>query len=292
VEEQGMEQIRTSSDFSVLPDKAIVLLRSMPLLQYLPEDKLKNISEALQPLQFGPGEPIVRRNCEGAASLYIIWDGEAKVISPPQRSGSILGHKESFLRCGDYFGIRGPSSLIYKVDIVAVNKVLCLVVPKENINVLRAASVWDWDLQDERSSTIEKILTLHTVESVGDLKLEGPGFPNYYAPYLNGTKSRLPQIRGTNNWFGGQLVAQALLAATKSVDPEQLVHSLHSYFLKTADIHFSVVFNVERIRDGRSYATRHVRAMQNGNLVFFLLASFKVLFLRLVVLISFVIFNI
>jgi acyl-CoA thioesterase-2 len=73
--------------------------------------------------------------------------------------------------------------------------------------------------------------------------------------------------------FGGQVAAQALVAATRTVE-EQEVHSLHAYFLRPGDPHRPIVYEVDRIRDGRSYTTRRVVAIQAGKAIFNLQASF------------------
>ena len=74
--------------------------------------------------------------------------------------------------------------------------------------------------------------------------------------------------------FGGQLVAQALRAATLSVDATYLPHSLHSYFVSTGHSSRPVDLRVERVRTGRSFAVRQVTASQQGVTIFVLAASF------------------
>lgn len=69
--------------------------------------------------------------------------------------------------------------------------------------------------------------------------------------------------------FGGQVAAQALIAASRSVDPSYVVHSLHSYFLRAGDTTVPIVYDVERLRDGRSFATRRVVARQHGRPIYF-----------------------
>jgi acyl-CoA thioesterase II len=76
--------------------------------------------------------------------------------------------------------------------------------------------------------------------------------------------------------FGGQLVAQALRAATLSVDAAYLPHSLHSYFVSTGHASRPVHLRVERTRTGRSFATRQVTASQQDEIIFVLSASFHV----------------
>jgi len=73
--------------------------------------------------------------------------------------------------------------------------------------------------------------------------------------------------------FGGQVAGQALVAATRTVT-QGVVHSLHGYFLRPGDPTIPIVYEVEIIRDGRSFATRRVSAIQHGNSIFHLTASF------------------
>ncbi|MFM8303077.1 MAG: acyl-CoA thioesterase [Actinomycetota bacterium] len=76
--------------------------------------------------------------------------------------------------------------------------------------------------------------------------------------------------------FGGQVAAQALVAAGRTVEADRRVHSLHSYFLRPGDPAIPIVFEVDRIRDGRSFATRRVVAIQHGRAIFNLSASFQI----------------
>ena len=76
--------------------------------------------------------------------------------------------------------------------------------------------------------------------------------------------------------FGGQVLAQALVAAGRTVEPDRQVHSLHSYFLRPGDPKAPIVFDVDRIRDGRSFTTRRVVAIQHGQAIFNLQTSFQV----------------
>jgi acyl-CoA thioesterase-2 len=75
--------------------------------------------------------------------------------------------------------------------------------------------------------------------------------------------------------YGGQVVAQALAAAARTV-PERPPHSLHAYFLLGGDPAEPILFEVERVRDGRSFSTRRVTAVQRGEPIFVLAASFHV----------------
>jgi acyl-CoA thioesterase-2 len=74
--------------------------------------------------------------------------------------------------------------------------------------------------------------------------------------------------------YGGDLVAQAAVAAMRSVDAGKELHSTHSYFLRPAEIAAEVRYEVEVLRDGRGYSTRQVRAFQNGKVIYICLASF------------------
>ena len=75
--------------------------------------------------------------------------------------------------------------------------------------------------------------------------------------------------------FGGQVAGQALVAATRTVEPDRSVHSLHSYFIRPGDPALPIVYLVERIRDGRSFSVRRVLAIQHGQPIFTLSASFQ-----------------
>lgn len=80
---------------------------------------------------------------------------------------------------------------------------------------------------------------------------------------------------GWGQLYGGHVLAQALAAAQKTVDPQRRVHSLHSYFLLTGDVSRPVIYHVDRIRDGGSFTTRRVVAKQKGRPIFHLSASFQ-----------------
>lgn len=75
--------------------------------------------------------------------------------------------------------------------------------------------------------------------------------------------------------YGGQVLAQALLACGATVEPDRLPHSLHGYFLRRGDGARPVVFRVDNDRDGRSYSARRVVAMQDGEVIFNMSASFR-----------------
>ncbi|WP_329457793.1 acyl-CoA thioesterase II [Streptomyces sp. NBC_01497] len=75
--------------------------------------------------------------------------------------------------------------------------------------------------------------------------------------------------------FGGQVAAQALVAAGRTVPEDRMAHSLHAYFLRPGDPGAPIVYTVDRIRDGRSFTTRRVVAVQHGQPIFHLSASFQ-----------------
>jgi acyl-CoA thioesterase II len=81
---------------------------------------------------------------------------------------------------------------------------------------------------------------------------------------------------GSPRVFGGQVLGQALMAAARTVDPARRVHSLHAYFLRPGDKNARIVYDVDRIRDGGSFTTRRVVAIQHGQPIFNFAASFHV----------------
>jgi acyl-CoA thioesterase II len=89
------------------------------------------------------------------------------------------------------------------------------------------------------------------------------------------------EFEGRTQWmpqgrvFGGQVLAQSLVAATRTVASDRRVHSLHSYFLRPGDIEKTVRFSVEILRDGRSFSARRVHAIQDDKPIFSMIASFQ-----------------
>ncbi len=77
------------------------------------------------------------------------------------------------------------------------------------------------------------------------------------------------------NVFGGQVLGQALMAAGRTVE-DRLAHSLHAYFLRPGDATTPIVYSVERVRDGKSFTTRTVKAIQHGEIIFTMMASFSI----------------
>lgn len=79
---------------------------------------------------------------------------------------------------------------------------------------------------------------------------------------------------GSPNVFGGQVLAQALNAAYRTIGNNRILHSLHSYFLEAGDLELPIIYNVQTIRDGGSFSTRRVTAHQNDKTIFILACSF------------------
>ena len=84
------------------------------------------------------------------------------------------------------------------------------------------------------------------------------------------------QDLGFGNVFGGQVLGQALSAASRTVSPEFHAHSLHGYFMRAGDAAKPIVYTVDCIREGRSFDTRRVVAVQNGQAIFSMAASFHI----------------
>jgi acyl-CoA thioesterase-2 len=81
---------------------------------------------------------------------------------------------------------------------------------------------------------------------------------------------------GWQRVYGGQVIGQALVAASRTVEQDRHAHSLHGYFLRAGDTSIPILYKVDRIRDGRSFTTRRVVAIQNGEAIFAMSISFQV----------------
>jgi len=109
------------------------------------------------------------------------------------------------------------------------------------------------------SPALDQLLTTLTLEPLEDNLFRGP-------------KSSV----GWQRVYGGQVLGQALLAATATVEPKRSIHSLHGYFLLAGDPARDIIYEVERIRDGGSFTTRRVRGIQHGRSIFTMNASFHI----------------
>ena len=110
---------------------------------------------------------------------------------------------------------------------------------------------------DEPSTALEALLAVLNLEQIEDNLFRG--------------------ARGSEGWqrvYGGQVLGQALMAALRTVDPARSVHSLHGDFLLAGDPSLPIVYDVERTRDGGSFTTRRVKAIQHGAAIFTMSASF------------------
>ncbi|QNE17421.1 acyl-CoA thioesterase II [Kribbella qitaiheensis] len=87
-------------------------------------------------------------------------------------------------------------------------------------------------------------------------------------------RGRQPQT-SAQRVFGGQVLGQALVAASDTIEPERIVHSLHGYFLRPGDTAVPIEYHVERIRDGRSFSSRRIVASQRGKTIFYMSTSYQ-----------------
>ncbi len=111
----------------------------------------------------------------------------------------------------------------------------------------------------DHAGSVSRLMALLDVEPLGDDRFRG-----------------LSTNEGWMRVYGGQVVAQALMSATKTVDAARLCHSLHCYFIRPGDPGEPIVYRVENDRDGASFTTRRVVAMQRGRPIFNMAASFQV----------------
>jgi acyl-CoA thioesterase II len=91
---------------------------------------------------------------------------------------------------------------------------------------------------------------------------------------MNLFRGRSPDV-GWQRVYGGQVLAQALTAAIRTVPDERLAHSLHAYFLLPGDPLVPIIYEVERIRDGGSFTTRRIKGIQHGRAMFAMSVSFQ-----------------
>ncbi len=111
----------------------------------------------------------------------------------------------------------------------------------------------------QEKDVLEELVELLSLEKIEENLFRGPS-----------------QDLGWGTVFGGQVLGQALSAAAQTVGADRHVHSLHGYFLRPGRVDMPVLYEVDRIRDGRSFATRRVVAIQKGKAIFNLAASFQV----------------
>lgn len=96
-----------------------------------------------------------------------------------------------------------------------------------------------------------------------------------------GARTREDIFTGPSQWmpggrvFGGQVLAQSLVAALRTIPDDRFVHSMHGYFLRPGDVNLPITFAVDRIHDGRSFSTRRTQAYQSGEPILSMIASFQ-----------------
>lgn len=109
----------------------------------------------------------------------------------------------------------------------------------------------------ESATALEKLVALLKLEQIDDNLFRG--------------------TRATEGWqrvYGGQVLGQALAAAARTTGEDRTIHSIHGYFILAGDPSRDILYDVERIRDGGSFATRRVKAIQHGRAIFAMSASF------------------
>ncbi|WP_136637265.1 acyl-CoA thioesterase [Pseudooceanicola onchidii] len=115
------------------------------------------------------------------------------------------------------------------------------------------------DTKDIQHPTPDQLIQILSVEKIEETFFRGIATP-----------------QGEGRMFGGQVLGQALMSAAQTVEGEKVNHSLHGYFMRPGDATKPVLYRVERDMDGRSFATRRVIAIQNGQPILNLAASFQV----------------
>ncbi|PHU09607.1 Acyl-CoA thioesterase 2, partial [Capsicum chinense] len=234
-------------------ESVIEFLGEVPLLQRLPSSSLRKIAQLINIKHYDRGDYVTSEG-EARDGIYFIRDGEAEVCGFSQADDE--NRPEFQLKKFDYFG-HGLTTSPQPAEVIALSKLTCLVLPHEHNNLLRPKSIWNADKEGYACALVEHILNLELIE----------------VNIFQGVT--LPDAPVSDKVFGGQFLGQALAAASKTVDFLKIVHSLHAYFLLAGNFDIPIVYQVYRVRDGKSFATRRVDAIQKGNVVFTLVASFQ-----------------
>jgi len=106
-------------------------------------------------------------------------------------------------------------------------------------------------------TTVNDLLDLLTLEKISDNEFNG-----------------ISKTIGSPNVFGGQVLAQAINAASRTITNNRVLHSMHSYFLEAGNLEIPITYNVSIVRDGGSFSVRRVTAHQGETTIFILSASF------------------
>ncbi|KAG2297671.1 hypothetical protein Bca52824_044340 [Brassica carinata] len=225
-------------------ESVVELLGKVPLLHRLTSLSLKRIAQVVVFKRYERGDYVVRRD-EEVEGVYFLLQGQAQVL------GSADDSSEFLLKPFDFFG-RGIFGNVYSADVVALSQLTCLLLMSHHCSLLDTNPISDPAKDLETPCLVQRILSLDPL----DLTLfRGFTIPN--APTFGKV-------------FGGQLVGQALAAATNTVESTKIVHNLHSYFLLVGDITIPILYEVNHLRDGNNFATRRVDARQKGKTIFIL----------------------
>ncbi|KAL4361347.1 hypothetical protein GQ457_04G031610 [Hibiscus cannabinus] len=220
-------------------EAVVEFLGNVPLLQRLPSSSLKRIAELVNFKHFEKGDYVVRGG-EVGDGIYFVWEGEAEV------SGSLHAEEEKGieyqLKRYDYFGHVNLTS-VHVADVIASTKLTCLFLPHEHCTLLQSKSIWSKGKTLEACAPVESILHLEPIEL------------NIFQGIT------LPDAPKFGKVYGGQLVGQALAAASKTVDSLKIVHSLHSYYLKAGDFNIPIIYQVNRLRDSSVIILRSIDAI-------------------------------
>ncbi|XP_074273028.1 acyl-CoA hydrolase 2-like isoform X3 [Silene latifolia] len=229
-------------------ESVVEFLSEIPLIQRLPSSSVTKIAELVKVKHYDEGKFVIPNGeCEG---VYFILEGEAEVL---WYSVEAI-HLDPVLKRYDYFGC-GVTAYV----VVASSKLTCLVLASQHCGLLQPKSIWD-ALERQENAPVESILQLDPIKV------------NLFQAIT------LPYALRLRNVFGGQLIGHALAAASKTVDCSKTVHHLQAYFLLVGDNNIPIKYEVHRVHDGKSFDSRRVEAVQKGNVLFTMLASFQWLF--------------
>ncbi|KAK9757958.1 hypothetical protein RND81_01G196500 [Saponaria officinalis] len=231
-------------------ESVVEFLGNVPLLQRLPSSSVRKIAKVVKVKHFDEGEHVIRNG--ESEGVYFILEGEVEVYGYAEEDI----RSEFVLKCYDYFGSGVPTSE-QQADVIASSKLTCLMLPSEHCCLLQPKSIWNADERHEACAPVESILHLD--------QLDVQRFRGITLPYA-------PKFEKV---FGGQFIGHALAAASKTVHCLKLLHHFQAYFLLVGDYDIPITYEVHPLNDGKSFASRRVDAIQKGNVVFMLLASFQ-----------------